>query len=178
MLDSRSDGRSYAHITRTSALILSCLRLNIPRAIPELLNDVVTKYESDFFLERYGRSISHRRLRVYLRYLEHLDTATITDSVITQTFRAPTSDAALAEALAERAQAALATPLGVPPQKVPLELATRARQLLRQAKPATIPRLVDGLVGNEEYLRWDIYVFCDGTTSGIEIRRYPTVWLG
>jgi hypothetical protein len=181
-MDERPDGRKYARVTRRSRLLLESIPSGSGIAVSELTDAVVKRSPDEFFLERYERAVSPERLRVYVRYLQHLDAVQIEERKVERTMTPlPRSDAQWAQQLADLARGALSELVGTTPANLPTKVADVAQALLASGSPPTIPELVrelGALAGqDEEYARWDVYLMCDAPASKFEIRRYPTLWL-
>lgn len=175
-MNRRDDGRLYAQITRRSRVILPVVPTGRSVAITKTLEGVIEANSPDFFLSRFDRQISEARLRVYIRFLAQIGVLRTHETTVTRLVNIPTADAVFAQMLADQAQRYMATVLNISASQVPSTLARRATQVARQRKPPTVTSVVMDLPGNTEFLRWCVYLICDGDTAQLEIRRYPTLW--
>jgi hypothetical protein len=181
MMDQRPDGRKYAKVTRRSKAILECLPDAELLAVPDAIDRILERQKQEFFLPRYGRTISPGRLRVYLRFLDQLGAVHIGEGQIQRTFRLPSSDGQWAQSLADHARKALGVLLKTDASNVPDLLVERAKGLLQAGKVPTVDQMISVLEDTEntatEFMRWNIYLVCDGARARIEIRRTATVWV-
>lgn len=179
-MDQRDDGRLYSRVTRRSKAILEAIDHTTFTAVDDLAETVFARNPDDFYLPRYERPISIDRLRVYLRYLEHIGALNFDEDKIRRRCPMYQSDAQWAQALADMARVALARTMNVNPSALRNNLVDTCLALMAEGTPPTVPNVIRSAVPGEiqdfEYARWDIYVICDGPNSVLQIRRFPTIW--
>jgi hypothetical protein len=179
-MDPREDGRLYSRVTRRSKAILEAINQTSFMDFENAAEVVISRNHDDFYLPKYDRPISHDRLRVYFRYLEHIGAASLYKTAIKRTCPMRQSDAQWAQALADMARAALAKTINIGPPTVPSHLITTCKTLMANGIPSTVPNVIRAAIAGDiprfEYAKWDIYVICDGPNSVLQVRRFPTMW--
>lgn len=177
-MDERPDGRLYSRVTRRAQAILKSLDSGTPANLNEAVERAAANEE--FFLKRYGRSMSLPRVRDYFSYLEHIQTVSLAGGNVVRKFPQYVEDSQWAQALSDRARTALAKDINIKFGEIPKELGRLAAKIRAKGVPPTVPRLVqdlsDGRVRSAEFMRWDIYIWCDGPSATLQISRIPALW--
>jgi hypothetical protein len=149
------------------------------KTIAGIADEVYSKNLPEFYLARFGRSISSERIRDYVRYLRDLKILEENDGKLRLVMVKKRRDEEWAQAMSDRAREHLAGILEESPVDVASLLESRRKALLRAQRIPTLDAISADLEIEggraQELFRWSIYVYADGPTSDIQIRRYPVM---
>lgn len=181
-MDRRPDGRMYSRVTRRGRAILEAMESMKPYHISEIVSRALAHRPIEFYLARFDAPMSDGRVRVYIRYLVEIGAINSDESSLIRTFRLRQTDEQWAQALSDATRPHLARFLETSPAQVPSVLGEKCQDILSTGRPPTVPALISALsIGGgreEEFFRWSLYLLSDGSQSRVEIRRYPTIWVG
>jgi hypothetical protein len=175
----KPDGRLYSRVLRRIVAITELLAPRHSKTIGEIADGVYSAKLPVFYLERFVRSISSERIRDYVRYLRDLKILEETDGKLRLVMAKKQRDEEWAQAMSDRAREHLGSILEKSPADVASLLESRRRALLRTQRIPTLDAISADLKIEggraQELFRWSMYVYADGPTSDIQIRRYPVI---
>lgn len=180
-MELRPDGRKYSRITRRSVAIISHIPADEGFTIYELADHIHDLELPEFYVKRFERQMSARRVRDYVEYLADIKVIEQQEAKYVRMFARRSSDGEWAQALSDLALAHLADALNRTPDMTPALLEQQISELFRENRVPTVTAVLSelGIHGGraEEVFRWSLYVYADAETCPFEVRRYPTLSL-
>ena len=170
----------YSRITRRCVAIIGRTPANRGFTIYELADYVSELELPEFYIKRFERQMSTRRMRYYVEYLADLKVMEQREGKYTRTFSRRSSDGEWAQALSNLALAHLADMLNRTTDTAPLFLEQEMNRLFRESRVPSVRVMLDelGIQGGraEELFKWSLYVYADGETCPFDVRRYPVLY--
>lgn len=178
-MDTKPDGRLYSRVLRRIVAIVQSLAQNKELTIGEMAENIHNRNLPEFYLKRFDRSISARRIADYIRYLRDIKVLVPREHKFVLNFSERATDLEWAQAMSDRALEHLAQILKKNPDKVSDFLEAIRKRLFRSRRVPTLDAISSDLEmeggRQQELFRWSIYVYTDGPTCLFDVRRHPVL---
>ena len=179
-MELRPDGRMYSRITRRCVAIIGHTPADQGFTIYELADYVSELELPEFYIKRFERQMSTRRMRDYVEYLADLQVMVQREGKYIRAFATRSSDGEWAQALSDMALAHLAGMLNRTTNTAPLFLEQEMNRLFRENRVPSVRVMLDELAIQggraEELFKWSLYVYADGERCPFDVRRYPVLY--
>jgi hypothetical protein len=178
-MNPKNDGRLYSRVLRHGVYLCQYIGEGRNVSIREIAQELHDNNSPEFYIQRLGRTISVHRIEDYLRYLAAIEALSRTGDRYSLAFPLKSTDREWAIKFSDLAWSYMASKKRISNQEFQKSLRETISDLSRKNSLPMLVDIIDAIKtegsGNEEYLRWSLYLYTDGENCPFDIRHFPVL---